>query len=117
MSSRRPRRSPIAELRDRDLVRLYWPVELRPTFDALFAIDDAMGEVIARATEPALAAIKLAWWRERLEELDEGKIPAEPRLQAAADELLTRSISGTRLAELEGGWATLLEEQPYVERV
>jgi phytoene synthase len=83
----------------------------------LFAIDDALGEAVARSTEPALAAIKLAWWRERLAALDQCEVPAEPRLQAAADELLTRSITGTRLAELEGGWAALLAEQPDVERV
>jgi phytoene synthase len=104
-------------LRDRDLVRLYWPVDLRPAFDALFAIDDAMGEVVARASEPALAAIKLAWWRERLEELDQGKVPAEPRLQAAADELLPRGISGIGLAGLEGGWAALLDAEPDPERL
>ena len=91
-------------------------MELRPAFDALFAIDDAMGEVVARATEPALAAIKLAWWREQLEGLDDGKVPAEPRLQAAADELLTRRISGARLAELEDGWIALLEEKTDPER-
>lgn len=104
-------------MRDRDLVRLYWPVELRGAFDALLAIDDAMGDVVAKATEPALAAIKLAWWRERLEELDQGTVPSEPRLQAAADELLTRTISGASLAELEDGWASLLEAEPDLERV
>lgn len=104
-------------MRDRDLVRLHWPVELRPAFDALFDIDEAMGDVVARATEPALAAIKLAWWRERLQELDEGKVPAEPRLQAAADELLTRGVAGASLAELENGWATLLEAEPDINRV
>lgn len=93
------------------MVRLYWPAELRPAFDALFAIDDAMADVVARTTQPALGAIKLAWWRERLEELDEGKVPAEPRLQAAAAELLSRGISGRELSELEEGWAKLLEEE------
>lgn len=101
---------------DRDLVRLYWPVRLRPAFDALFAIDDALGDVVARAADPALAAIKLAWWRERLQELDEGTAPAEPRLQAAARELLPRGLSGTRLAGIEDGWALLLDENPDVER-
>jgi phytoene synthase len=103
-------------LRDRELVRLYWPVELRPAFDALFAIDDAMADVVAQSTQPALAAIKLAWWRERLEELDQGKVPAEPRLQAAFAKLLPRGISGRALAELEDGWTALLEETPDVER-
>lgn len=76
-----------------------------------------MADVVAKATEPALGAIKLAWWRERLIELDEGKIPAEPRLLAAADQLLMRGISGAALAELEDGWATLLEARPDAERI
>lgn len=117
MSSPPQRSSVTARVKDRDLIRLYWPLELRPAFDALFAIDDAMGEVVVRSTQPALGAIKLAWWRDRLEELDEGKIPAEPRLQAAARELLTRGITGAKLAGLENGWATLLEEEPDIERV
>ena len=74
-----------------------------------------MGGVVARSTEPALGAIKLAWWRERLEELDQGKVPAEPRLQAAAAELLPRGVSGKDLAELEAGWAELLAKQPDAE--
>jgi phytoene synthase len=94
------------------LVRLHWPVELRPAFDALFDIDDAMADVVARATEPALAAIKLAWWREQLERLDDHAPPAEPRLQAAAAELLPRGIKGEKLAGLEAGWATLFDEFP-----
>lgn len=98
-------------MRDRDLVRLHWPRALRPAFDALFAIDDAMAAVVAGATQPALAAIKLAWWRERLQELDEAKLPAEPRLQAATAQLLSRQISGAELAELEPGWAALLQPE------
>jgi phytoene synthase len=99
-------------LRDRDLVRLYWPADLRTAFDALFDIDDAMADVVARSTDPTLAAIKLAWWRDRLEELDDGKVPAEPRLQAASAELLPRGISGGDLAQLEEGWAGLLYDPP-----
>jgi phytoene synthase len=104
-------------MRDRDLVRLYWPVELRPAFDALFAIDDALAEIVATSTQPALGAIRLAWWREALVRLDVSTPPAEPRLQAAAAELLTRGVSGAKLAELEDGWATLLEEESDQERV
>lgn len=99
-------------MRDRDLVRLYWPAELRPAFDALFDIDEAMGDVVRRASQPALAAIKLAWWRERLEELDQGKVPAEPRLAAAAVELLPRGVSGADLSRLEAGWAAMLQQTP-----
>jgi phytoene synthase len=83
----------------------------------LFAIDDAMADVVAQSTQPALAAIKLAWWRERLEDLDDGKVPAEPRLQAAAEELLPRGVSGRELARLEDGWAALLDEEPDETRI
>ncbi len=102
---------------DRDLVRLYWPVELRPAFDALFGIDDALAEIVATSTQPALGAIRLAWWREALARLDTGPPPPEPRLQAAAAELLPRGISGARLAELEDGWATLFDEEPDFVRI
>lgn len=99
-------------MRDRDLVRLYWPVELRPAFDALFDIDDAMADVVVRSTEPALGAIKLGWWREQLEALDSHSPPAEPRLRAVASALLGRGITGTQLADLVPGWATLLDARP-----
>lgn len=102
---------------DRDLVRQYWPVELRPAFDALFAIDDVMAEVVASSTQPALGAIRLAWWREALERLDQHPPPPEPRLQAAAAELLSRGVSGSALAMLEDGYATLLDEEPDSDRL
>jgi phytoene synthase len=80
--------------------------------EALFAIDAAMEDVVARSSEPALGRIKLAWWREQLEALDDSPPPAEPRLQAAAEHLLAVGISGAELAELEAGWATMLDPEP-----
>lgn len=99
------------------MVRLYWPVELRPAFDALFEIDDALADVVISSTQPALGAIRLAWWREALERLASSPPPPEPRLQSAAAQLLTRGVGGKLLAELEDGWATLLDEEPDIERV
>jgi phytoene synthase len=90
---------------------------LRPAFDALFAIDDALAEVVTSSTQPALGAIRLAWWREALERLDSKPAPPEPRLQAAAAELLSRGVSGKELAGLEDGWATLLDEVPDANRI
>jgi len=99
------------------LVRLYWPVELRPAFDALFAIDDVMAEVVASSTQPALGAIRLAWWREALERLDHHPPPPEPRLHAVVAELLARGVTGKALAGLEDGYATLLDEHPDSDRL
>jgi phytoene synthase len=97
-------------LRDRDLVRLYWPVELRPAFDALVGIDNALGEVVASSTQPALGAIRLAWWRDALDRLDTSPPPPEPRLQGAAVELLARGVRGSDLARIAEGWAALFDE-------
>lgn len=73
-----------------------------------------MGEVVRTTTEPMLAPIRLAWWRERLQELDQGhSAPAEPRLQAVERELLPRGIHGTELAGLEAGWLTLFDPFPW----
>lgn len=104
-------------MRDRDLVRLYWPVDLRPAFDALFGIDDALAEVVASSTQPALGAIRLAWWREALVRLDHGPPPPEPRLMAVAEHLLPRGISGQQVARLEDGWASVLDEAPASDRI
>lgn len=96
---------------DRELALLHVPGDLREAFAALFAIDSAMGDVVARSTEPALGRIKLAWWREQLQALDEAPPPAEPRLRAAAGQLLPLGISGAALAKLETGWSTLLDPE------
>ena len=90
---------------------------MRPAFDALFGIEDALLDVVTSSTQPALGAIRLAWWREALERLDTSPPPPEPRLQAAAAELLPRGVGGKMLAELEDGWAALLDEEPDIERI
>jgi phytoene synthase len=60
----------------------------------------------------------MAWWRERLEELDRGgEVPAEPRLQGVTSELLPRGISGLELSALEDAWMPLLEPFPWREPV
>lgn len=70
--------------------------------------------MVTTSSEARLGAIRLAWWRERLEELDEGKKPrAEPRLQAVASELLPRGVSGKQLSQLEDAWLPLLEPFPW----
>ena len=80
----------------------------------MWRLDLAFADVVATTSEPALSAIRLAWWRERLEELDAGLgAPAEPRLAAVAAELLPRGISGKALSQLEDAWLPLLSPFPW----
>jgi phytoene synthase len=98
-------------MRDRDLVRLHWPPGLRPAFDVLLALDDRLAEVALTASQPALGAIKLAWWRDELAALDGRAPPAEPLLQSVADLLVAAGVSGASLAALPEAWMALLEEE------
>ena len=121
MSSPRQRRSAIADPgsgpgelgTDIHLALSYAPARHRPALHALFAVDRAMADVVRTTSEPMIGAIRLAWWRERLEELGMGPVPAEPRLQAVARDLVPRGISGGDLAEIELGWARLFEPFPW----
>jgi phytoene synthase len=58
--------------------------------------------------------MRMAWWRERLEDLDSGRIvPAEPRLRAVRRQLVDRGIAGSELSQLEDAWLPLLEPFPW----
>jgi len=81
---------------------------------ALWDIDLAFADVVSTTLTVQLGAIRLAWWRERLEELDKGtEPPAEPRLQAVAADLIPEGVSGTELAQLEYCWLALLNPFPW----
>ena len=88
---------------------------MRPAFAALWNLDLAFADVVATSSDPGLGAIRLAWWRERLEELDAGTVPSEPRLQAVARELVPRGITGEELSQLEDAWLPLLQPFPWGE--
>jgi len=79
----------------------------------LWQVDLALADVVSTSSDPRLGAIRLAWWRERLDELDEGKLAAEPRLQSVSTELLPRGVSGHELTQLEDAWLPLLEPFPW----
>ncbi|MGE5563606.1 MAG: hypothetical protein ACM3ZV_09910 [Bacillota bacterium] len=73
-----------------------------------------MRDVVRTTREQMLGPIRLAWWRERLEELDAGgHAAAEPRLRDAERELLPRGVSGHDLAGLEAGWLHLFDPFPW----
>ena len=99
---------------DLGLALTYVPLRDRGALAALFQVDRAMGDVVRTTKEPMLGPIRLAWWRERLEELDTGAgAPAEPRLEMVAHRLLPRGVSGADLAALEDGWLKLFDPLPW----
>jgi 15-cis-phytoene synthase len=83
----------------------------------LWNLDLALADVVSTSTDPRLGAVRLAWWRDRLEELDSGAPPAgEPRLSAIHRQLLPIT-TGATLSNIATAWAPLLEPFPWSEAV
>jgi phytoene synthase len=87
------------------------PEAARAALHALWAVDEALGKVLATGREPMVSRIRLAWWREALERLDREPPPKEPVLQGAAAHILPARLTGADLAAMEEGgsrsWATI----------
>ena len=80
----------------------------------MWNLDLAFADVVATSSDPHLGAIRLAWWRERLEQLNEGVVvPAEPRLQAVEAALIPHGVTGKELSQLEDAWLPLLQPLPW----
>jgi phytoene synthase len=93
------------------------PASIRPAFATLWNLDLALADVVSTSTDPHLGAIRLAWWRDRLDELDSGgPIAGEPRLSAINRHLMPIT-SGAALSTIATAWAPLLEPFPWGEDV
>lgn len=99
---------------ERALILAYAPPEGRAALAALLALDDAMAQLLRTTSEPALGQIRLAWWRERLAELDRGPPPAEPVLQGLPA-VLERGVRGEALVPIVDGWEVLIEAEELDE--
>jgi phytoene synthase len=85
------------------------PRGLQPRLTSFFAFDQRLARIIAQTTEPMLAQIRIAWWRDTLT-LD----PADrPQGDAVLDALGSHwSGSEDSLIELANGWEEMLAEPP-----
>lgn len=97
---------------DRLLALAYAPARARAALEALWRLDVTLGAVLATGREPMVSRIRLAWWREALERLDQAPAPPEPILQGAAALLLPAGLSGSDLAAMEEGWSALIGPGP-----
>jgi 15-cis-phytoene synthase len=100
---------------ERALSLAYAPRSKRAGLAALWRLDERLGGIVASTSDPMVGAIRLAWWREALEKLDLAPPPAEPLLQEIAEAILPLGVTGADLAEIEAGWAALLEADPLDE--
>lgn len=96
---------------ERALALSYAPRSGAAALEALFALDQALAQVLRTTREPALGQLRLAWWREALARLDSDPAPAEPVLRALEREVLPRGVKGVSLVPIVHGWEVLIEEE------
>lgn len=91
-----------------EIALAYAPPRARPAWAALFALDLRLADVVARAREPMLAQIRLAWWRETLSRNEADRPEGEPllaRIGAALPGL------GSQLACLPSAWELVVANE------
>ncbi len=86
------------------LALAYAPSAVREQTAALFALDARLGHTVRHVREPLLGQLKLAWWRDRLDEAPERWPSGEPLLAA----LRCWQDQTGDLAPLVDGWEAML---------
>lgn len=88
------------------LALAYAPRDARPVFQDLFALDRRLADAVRQASEPIIAQLKLAWWRDRFAQSAAEWPKGEPLLARLA----TWNADVSRLGALVDGWEGLLAE-------
>ena len=94
---------------DAQLALAYAPAKLRAHYAALLGFDAALGQAFRATSEVGLIQIRLAWWRDQLEEAT----AREPVIAALQAMIGSHDVSAGLLAKVIDGWAVLLDDPPY----
>jgi len=96
---------------ERALALSYAAPDKRAALAALLAFDDALASLLRTTTEPAVAQIRLAWWREQVGALGKSAAPAMPVLEGLARHVVPQGIDPLRLVGIVEGWEVLVEAE------
>ena len=106
---------------DRWLASRFAPAEVRARLVAIYALNHEIARTADVVSQPAIGDIRLAWWRDALAEVAEGKPPrSHPILQAVAARD-AQAPAWARLIEARGKdldaapFATWAEIEDYVD--
>ncbi|MEP5938950.1 MAG: hypothetical protein ABJ239_11535 [Erythrobacter sp.] len=94
------------------LALAFTPVALRGAAAVFFVLDQRLARIVASSSEPMLAQMKLAWWRETLLKPVDERPNGDAVLDAASRHC---ADNGAGLVALVDGWEHLLEEPPLGE--
>ena len=89
----------------------YAPSSAQPALAALFQLDAELAAVPRATSEPTLAQMRLLWWHDALNALDDAPAPATPVLKQVEATVLRFGIGGTELAAVTAGWEYLVDAE------
>lgn len=87
------------------LALAYAPTRVRPAWLALLGLDSRLAGILRNSSEPMLAQIRLAWWRDMLARNEADRPGGEPLLALIG----SWGADQTRLVALVDGWENLAE--------
>ncbi|MFP5406097.1 MAG: presqualene diphosphate synthase HpnD, partial [Gammaproteobacteria bacterium] len=93
---------------------LFLPQEQRRAITALYAFCREVDDTVDESSDPAVARMKLDWWRAEVVRLFEGA-PQHPVARALAPRLQSFSIGRRQLMEIIDGMQMDLEQDRYVD--
>lgn len=85
----------------------YSPAGVRPLASVLFAFDNRLGQALRAASEPIMAQMRLAWWRDQLRLTPAAREDSD----AVAAGLSLFAGEEAALLAMVDGWEELLSEQ------
>jgi phytoene synthase len=87
----------------------YTPERWRRALRAYFTLDQRLARIVAQSSEPMLAQMRLAWWREMLAKPAQERPKGDAALDAVGEHWLGEEAP---LIALVDGWEHLLGEEP-----
>lgn len=93
---------------DRDFALVHVPTSTRDAVAALWALDAALGRIVASTSQPMIGQMRLTWWHDAMLAGRGG----EPVLAALTTHVHPIGIDGAALVPLVEGWEVLLDPLP-----
>lgn len=91
----------------------YAPARYRAAFKLILEIDHKMAEIMAKAREPLVGQIKMAWWREGFTSSQAQRPKGEPLFEALAQQ--GDDIPPSALEALVAAWEILLGQDEWTQ--
>ncbi len=92
------------------LALAYAPFRTRELFSIVFLLDTRLAGIVRAASEPLLAQLRLAWWRDELHKPPTSRAKGDPLLDSISAEWCGEEPA---LAGLVDGWENLVAEPPF----